>query len=616
MRRLAYDVVEPVQLDTPVSSTIFTNTAREIIIGKDTALGKNTGVVLAENEESWKQSDSCFTNIFTCRHGIVYRCWLFIDPDSIGKVPEDCEVPRLILFKHASSPDSPWHFMLTYEALQNRHFAGNESQKQVFVVGARLMAPPSLLWQVEGCSTDVIRLLPGRWSQVTVEWNTTHMTMLFNGRICATAPLATVHNVGQGDSFSPRNTPFVFFGKSVRPFPTIECHFTQLEGMISGQINPNALALTDFCRLSHELAGLSINLLKVNVNQSENTEDSFEKRNARNPAFPISTADPETHPVLHVKKRHANCVQGCKPSTPALQCFHALEFCHFGVTVSFWMVYIPSYQKDKPSMQQTWRVAELVGRTNSRLSISLAMDWTDSEQRRDGEVALTLMAELRMDRYYEPEHTFANIWKATVSPSQMKDANAKWAFVVVSWSDFSGLEVSLNKELMAIGNRTLEREREVSKTPDVLTEGLFIGGLLAPDRWSGNAGEVLIDEFHFIPADRSRLDSIEQDIEYVGRLPFEDQDEFSAPDQNSSRTSSFAFVNVESENNIRLLFRIPVNSAEKEIEKYIEFHGRTRRSAPERSNMSERKDVLLSFEGENGTICALAIVRKLVSTIT
>ncbi|VDL92268.1 unnamed protein product [Schistocephalus solidus] len=69
MRRLAYDVVEPVQLDTPVSSTIFTNTAREIVIGQDTALGKNTGVVLAENEEFWKQSDSCFTNIFTCRHG-------------------------------------------------------------------------------------------------------------------------------------------------------------------------------------------------------------------------------------------------------------------------------------------------------------------------------------------------------------------------------------------------------------------------------------------------------------------------------------------------------------------------------------------------------------------
>ncbi|VDN08952.1 unnamed protein product [Dibothriocephalus latus] len=671
---------------------------------------------------------------FPCLLGIIYRFWLFIDPDAIKKFPEDCAVNKLILLKHASSPDSSWHFMLTYEALQNRHFAKNESQKQVFVVGARLMAPPNLLWQIDGCSADDIRLLPGRWTQVTVKWNLTHITMRFNGRICASEPLTTVQKVQQGNLFSPRNTAFVFLGRSARrpvnetlcnvrsptyvirdfsfsvmkpssntkpaeaysfiylqhrvppdgimylqeqievlmnsvsrspsnatlmnnkiqlpktfmdnifvtftllpldrvrsqngktltvlripelgfqvtlqrlqgnnwalrlfhaiedegcesvesrfygpkvclkvpchfeiergpstnftvvcqkermtlmsqemtvskqdctqfigvdicneslvsrlkngsnmsvlhcafnnllpysdvslyfypkpkllefgiihigAFPTLECHFTQLEAMISGEINPNALVSTDFCRLSPELSNLSINLLKVGGVETASNDDEFEQSNARDQAFPISTDVPQAHPVIHVTDQDADCIKGCNPSTAALQCFRALEFCHFGVTIAFWMVYIPSSQEEKPSTQQTWRVAELVGLSNSRLTISLAIDWTDTAQSGDGDVALTLMAELRMDRAYAPGYTVANIWKATVSPNQMKEADSKWAFVVVSWSDFGGLEVSINEQLITTGNRTLEREREGTRPPNVLSDGLYIGGLLA-----------------------------------------------------------------------------------------------------------------------------------------
>ncbi|BHF65825.1 hypothetical protein SprV_0200883800 [Sparganum proliferum] len=971
MSRREHDVVESIQLDAPVPSAIRTNADRKLVISQDASFGESAGALFSEKEEAWKETDSCFTNIFTCRNGIVYKLWLFIYPDSVRKVADNCETNRAILFKHASSPNSSWYFTLTYEALQNRLFSPKESQKQLFVVGAQLMAPPNLFWQINGCSSDDIRLLPGRWSQVTVEWNHTHITMLFNGRVCAIGPLATVQKVGQGDPYSPRNTAFVFLGSSARthtnkttcnsksltyairnfsfslleptskmkpanvdsfaylqsrvtpdgvldwqeqmktllrpvhltplktafvsseiqlpktfmddifvtftllplkslqsrnsvtrkvfsvpelgfyvslqllqennwslrlvhaiedegceciesrffgpkiclqipchfevgrgasknftvvsrkerlplisqkitvskqgcsqsvgasacddayvdalgndscassnllpysdvslyfypksnlielgivnpgPFPIIQCHFSQLERMLSGLINPDALVSTDFCRLSPELAGLSINLLEINVDGPANDNGVLEHSNARDQAFPISIDVPQSHPIIHVDDKAINCVQDCKPSTPAMQCFHALEFCHFGVTISFWMVYIPSYEREKPSTQQTWRVAELVGLTNSRLSISLVLDWTDQEHVQDGEVALTLLTELRMDRYYTPGRTLSNIWKATVSPNQMKEADGKWAFVVVSWSAFGGLEVSINNQLMVIGNRTLEGETEGTRPPGLLAEGLFIGGLISNDRWTGHAGEVLIDDFHFIPADRNHLYSIEQNIgfdpedakipmcnidtciadltcrdqlernllatkttlcqcmsprrfctaispnpnlrrgrrpkakpsarplctpaclnnglcrwtlvgetwkpvcdcsktfywgdscqhEHVGRLPFEDQDETSASDQNTpkdlNRPSSFAVVDAGSENSIRLIFRIPVNSAEKEVEKYLDPNGRSRRSAG--PNMNERKDVLLSFEGDDGGRCALAVYNR------
>ncbi|KAL7064491.1 hypothetical protein AAHC03_05499 [Spirometra sp. Aus1] len=763
MSRREHDVMESIQLDAPVPSAIRTDAVREIVISQGAGFGESAGILFSEKEVAWKETDSCFTNIFTCRNGIVYRLWLFIDPDSVRKVADNYETNRAIIFKHASSPNSSWYFMLTYEALQNRLFPTNESQKELFVVGAQLMAPPNLFWQINGCSTDDIRLLPGRWSQVTVEWNHTHITMLFNGRVCAIGQLETVQKVGQGDPFSPRNTAFIFLGSSALthankttcnpksltfairnfsfslleptskmkpaevdsfaylqsrvtadrvlywqeqmktllrpvhltplktafvssgiqlpktfmdeifftftilplkslksrniatrkvfdvpelgfyvslqllqgnnwalrlvhaiedegcesmesrffgpkiclqipchfevgrgtsknftvlsrkerltlisqkitvskqgcsqsvgagafddayvdllgndskmpvprytssnllpysdvslyfypksnllelgiinpgPFPAIQCLFSQLEGMISGRVNPDALESTGFCRLSPEFTGLSINILEINVEGPANDNGVLEHSNARNQAFPISTDVPKSHPIIHVNDKAVNCVQDFKPSTPAMQCFHALEFCHFGVTISFWMVYIPSYEREKPSTQQTWRVAELVGLTNSRMSISLVLDWTDQEDVQDGEVALTLMTELRMDRSYAPGRTLSNIWRATVSPNQMKEVDGKWAFVVVSWSAFGGLEVSINNQLMVIGNRTLERETEGTR----LAEGLFIGGLVSNDRWTGHAGEVLIDDFHFIPADRNQLYSIEQNI--------------------------------------------------------------------------------------------------------
>ncbi|VDD84354.1 unnamed protein product [Mesocestoides corti] len=157
---------------------------------------------LSENPSTYKQMDSCFSNIFLCEEPVTYQFWMFIDPAAVL-------TGATRILKHASHPNSPWYLEVVYQGIPKLEAPTVERIMQLTV---ELRAPPHFNWMIDRCESD-LRATPDQWHQIRIHWNKRNLSLFIDDTICGVAGtnISTIKATSD-QRFATRRTAYVFLG--------------------------------------------------------------------------------------------------------------------------------------------------------------------------------------------------------------------------------------------------------------------------------------------------------------------------------------------------------------------------------------------------------------------
>nr|CDS31400.1 Concanavalin A lectin glucanase [Hymenolepis microstoma] len=177
-----------------------------------------------------------------------------------------------------------------------------------------------------------------------------------------------------------------------------------------------------------------------------------------------------------------------KATSPEALCLRDLELCRNGMTISFWILALPTTKSSK-----SWPILQQTSLSGSELTVDLF--------RNDGQYFL--------DVSVKSLHTIVDgkaisaLWN--VNP-HIENLDENWTLVTISWSHAVGLSAQFNGTIVASDRQSTET---ISLWEAPIHKGVWFGHQGNPDTSDG----VVIDDFQFIPAEINYLDHVGQEID-------------------------------------------------------------------------------------------------------
>ncbi|KAM7537256.1 hypothetical protein Aperf_G00000062129 [Anoplocephala perfoliata] len=176
-----------------------------------------------------------------------------------------------------------------------------------------------------------------------------------------------------------------------------------------------------------------------------------------------------------------------KATNPESLCLRDLELCQYGLTISFWILFLPATK-----ISESWPILHQIGPSGSQLTVDLFRD--------DGQYILDTSVK-SLDTISGGE-AISKLWTVT---SNLEHAEESWTLVTISWSHATGLSVQLNGTL-AGANRQPRKTISVWESPT--QDGFWLGQRGNPEPADG----IVVDNFEFIPAELNYLALVGQSI--------------------------------------------------------------------------------------------------------
>ncbi|VDO00663.1 unnamed protein product [Rodentolepis nana] len=175
-------------------------------------------------------------------------------------------------------------------------------------------------------------------------------------------------------------------------------------------------------------------------------------------------------------------------TSPEALCLLDLELCRNGMTISFWILALPTTNSNK-----SWPILQQTSPSGSELTVDLF--------RNEGQYFLDVAVK-SLHTITDGKAT-STLWN--VNPP-IENLMGNWTLVTISWSHVVGLTAKVNGTIVAFDRQSTETI-SIWKVP--IHRGVWFGHHGNPDTSDG----VIIDDFQFIPAEINYLSHVGQKID-------------------------------------------------------------------------------------------------------